>query len=168
MTLEQLAEHYGFIAVALAWALREILPWALKQIDRKQQATIKAQTDDREARQKAIDEERLADLKERDEDRKFRRQMDAERTEELKAIRLAMETMSNSMITQSAAIGSVRLAETDIVANQQVIIGKQDMHHNEMMRAVGDMREEVSRRRGVEEGKKLPKTGPMTENKGAQ
>lgn len=148
----------GWIGLVVFVLVDKVVPLLFDKII---PASLKRADEERESRMKALEEERLADLAERAEDRKFRRQMDAERAEELKAIRQAMEAMNNNLTQVNASLNSVRLAETDIITNQRTILDKQDDHHNAMLGAISSMRESVARRDGIAEGKKLPKTGPI-------
>lgn len=72
-----------------------------------------------------------------------------------------LQSIEKNLVQINADNSSIREAEDTIVANQTTIMGKVDMHHNEMLAAVSAMKERVARIDGIAEGKKLPKTGPI-------
>ncbi len=100
-------------------------------------------------------EERAAAI---EDERKWLRQMFAEQVEALQAIK-------TNLVQINADNTAIREQGGTIVGNQQTIIQKQDMHHNEMLKAVGKMDERVARMDGIAEGKRLPKTGPLQDDK---
>lgn len=95
-----------------------------------------------------------ARMKAEEDERLWLRNMFAAQVEALRAI-------EKNLVQINADNSSIRDAEETIVNNQQIIMGKQDMHHNEMMSAVSAMRERTARIDGITEGKKLPRTGPI-------
>jgi hypothetical protein len=113
------------------------------------------------ARMQADSEERASRLAELSEERKWHRQMESERLEEMKKLTETVQAINLNLAQLNAETSSIRIGEEMIVDNQRTIIDKQDDHHNATMDAIGEMREEVARRKGIEEGKKMPKTGPI-------
>lgn len=74
-------------------------------------------------------------------DADWRKRMEEERLAELKEIATSTRTLTVSMAQTGERIAT-------IMTNQQRIITNQSEHHNMMMEAVSDMREEVAERRG--------------------
>lgn len=72
-----------------------------------------------------------------------------------------LQAIEKNLVQINSDNSAIRDTENTITDNQQTIMNKQDMHHNEMMSAVSAMKERVARLDGIAEGKKLPKTGPI-------
>ena len=76
---------------------------------------------------------------EKREERTWAHNLEEERLIELRKIADSTQALSLSMMQTNERIATM-------MTNQQRILGKQDEHHNAMMDAVIDMREEVARR----------------------
>jgi hypothetical protein len=92
--------------------------------------------------QQIEDERRLAE-----EDVEWRRRVEGERLTELKEIASATRALSISMTQTNERIAT-------IMSNQNTIMSKQDLHHDGMMDAIGDMRAAVARREGEDSTRK--------------
>lgn len=179
---EKLVEIFGpWLTLGIYILLKDVIPFVknkyLPAKMKRAEEEHKARVDELAAERQAAQVERIARQEELTDERKWHRQMELERMEEMKRIGDAVEAIKQNLVQMNADNSAIRSAEDQIVDNQGLIMRKQDDHHNmtistmhehdnNMNKAVADMREEVARRRGIDEGivkgKQLPKTGPTS------
>lgn len=162
--IEAFADRYGLaIAVGLIVLFNWVLPFLR---DKLGPAIIKRQDKELEDKEITIQSER-----------QFHREMEKERNTDLRALRDVVEAIQRSLVQMNNDNTAIRDTERTVLTNQGTILDKQERYHSETVheiRKYGDlsrdgmneMREEVARRQGMEDGIKKHKkgdTGPLIE-----
>jgi hypothetical protein len=152
MTFKDLVEIYGgWAAFALFFLYTKVWPLIENRIIPE---GYKLREKEREAR---LEELRARSAIE-DEDRKFRQEIERERLAGARQTQEAITRISEAMVQTNERIAIILQNQVQIQANQAALMST-------LNDGITDMREEVALRRGREEGKHLPKTGPLDEKK---
>lgn len=147
----------GWIILLVYFLYKELWPLITKKV---LPAQMKAVEDQRAELAREKREDREQRLQQQKEEAEFRHGIEQERLKSAQATSSAIQQLSIAMMQTNERIAT-------ILENQRLILSAQGNNHAFLVEAISDMRADVAHKQGLQEGKHLPKTGPIGTDKEA-